>query len=117
MTAFMTVLRRKMQQNKLKTYLGFAVKSNSIVFGFDNLLETRKKVCCVIYSHDINLKIEQKLLDLCKYKNWALIKLTENDTLSVLLNRENCKVIGITNKDLVNGILQQNINLILRGEF
>ncbi len=105
-----------MQQNKLKTYLGFAIKSNSVVFGFDNLLETKKHVRCVLFSNDINPKIETKLLDLCKYKNWALAKV-EDATIAQLTDRINCKVVGVINKDLVNGILQQNINLILRGEF
>ncbi len=105
-----------MQTNKIKTYVGFAIKSNSVVFGFDALLETKKKVSCVLYSADINPKVEVKLHDLCQYKNWALIKL-ENTTISEVTNRDNCKVIGIINKDLVKGILEQNTNLILRGDF
>ena len=44
----MIILRRNPLTNKLETLLGFAVKSGKIVFGFDNLCETRKKVKLVV---------------------------------------------------------------------
>ena len=105
-----------MSNSKLKTYLGFSIKSGEIVFGFDNLLETRKKVKCVVYCNTVNPKIENKLFDLCKYKKWALVKI-ENDTLADLIDRENCKVVGLINKNLVQGVLLQNVKIIFKGDF
>lgn len=105
-----------MNQNKLASYLGFSIKSGEVVFGFDNLLETRKKIKLVIYCHTVNPKIEDKLFRLCEYKNWALVKI-EKETLSELIGRENCKVMGLINKDLSKAVLSQEIKIILKGDF
>lgn len=105
-----------MSQDKLKSYLGFSIKSGEVVFGFDTLLETKKKVKCVIYCNTVNPKIENKLISLCEYKNWALLK-TQTQTLSTLVSRDNCKVMGLINKNLIKAIMEQDIKIIIKGEF
>jgi len=97
--------------NKIETYLGFAVKSGKIVFGFDNLCETRKKVKLVICSPTVNNKIKQKLILLCKHKKWELIETL--DLLEELIYRDNCKVVGITDDNLASAIMKmENIKLL-----
>ncbi len=92
--------------NKIASYLGFAIKSRNIIFGFDNLCETKKKIVTVITDNTINNKLKDKLIQLCEYRKWEL--LTLNDcTLSDLLNR-NCKMVGVTDVHLAQAI-KQNI--------
>lgn len=99
--------------NKLETLIGFAVKSGKIVFGFDNLCETRKNVKLVIYSPTTNDKVKQKLVLLCQHKKWDLIETV--DTLENLIHRDNCKVIGIVDKNMSDTILKlDNIKVITR---
>ena len=105
-----------MKQNKLASYLGFSIKSGEVVFGFDNLLETRKKIKLVIYCHTINSKIEEKLYKLCEYKKWNLVKI-ENETLSNLINRDNCKVMGLINNNLAKAVMTQEVKILLKGDF
>ena len=99
--------------NKLESLLGFAVKSGKIVFGFDNLCETRKNVKLVLYSPSTNDKIKQKLVLLCKHKDWSLAETSE--LLEELIHRENCKVVGIVDKNMSSAILNlENIKVVTR---
>ena len=99
--------------NKLEALLGFAVKSGKIVFGFDNLCETRKNVKLVIYSPSTNDKIKQKLKLLCAHKNWDLVESIE--PLEELIHRDNCKVVGIVDKSMSSAILNlENIKVVTR---
>jgi len=99
--------------NKLESLLGFAVKSGKIVFGFDNLCETRKNVKLVIYSPTTSDKVKQKLVLLCKHKSWVLIETIDN--MESLIHRDNCKVVGLTDKSMSEAILKlDNIKLITR---
>ena len=102
-----------MLNNKLETLLGFAVKSGKIVFGFDNLCETRKNVKLVIYSPTTNDKIKQKLVLLCQHKSWMLAE--TSDTLESLIHRDNCKVVGLIDKSMIDAILKlENLKVITR---
>ena len=100
--------------NKLETLLGFAVKSGKIVFGFDNLCETTKNVKIVVCSPSVNQKVEQKLIKLCEYKGWKLIKTI--DLVEDLIHRENCKVVGIVDKNMSAEILKLENIKIVTGE-
>lgn len=107
-----------MQNNKLVTYFGFSVKSNSIIFGLDNIVETRKKQLLVVICSTINEKNESKLLNFCEKKNLALIKL-KNLTLSELVKRDNVKAVSINNFNLAKAIisLSENFEIKKRGMF
>ena len=99
--------------NKLESLLGFAVKSGKIVFGFDNLCETRKNVKMVIYSPSTNEKIKQKLVLLCSHKNWELVETI--DLLEDLIHRDNCKVVGIIDANMASAIKKlENIKIVTR---
>ena len=99
--------------NKLETLLGFAVKSGKIVFGFDNLCETRKNVKIVVCSLSISDKVKQKLILLCNHKGWILIQ--PNDKMEDLIHRDNCKVVGLLDKSMSDAILKlENIKVITR---
>ena len=99
--------------SKLEALLGFSVKSGKIVFGFDNLCETRKNVKMVIYSPTTNDKIKQKLKLLCEHKDWILAESIDN--LEEVIHRDNCKVVGLLDRDMSNAIQKlENIKIITR---
>lgn len=99
--------------NKLETLLGFAVKSGKIVFGFDNLCETRKKVKLVVYSPSLSEKVKEKLVLLCDYKGWSLVETQE--LLEDLIHRDNCKVVGIIDDNMSSAIKKlENIKIVTR---
>ena len=100
-----------MLNNKLETLIGFAIKSGHVVFGYDNLCETRKKIKVVLISNDVNEKNKQKILNLCCKKRWVLC--LTNDLISELTHRDNCKVVGITDENMANAILKlDNLKLV-----
>ena len=58
--------------NKLKTYFGFCIKSNSILFGSDNILKTRKNLDVVIFCNSATEKHIYPILN----KGLKCVKLT-----------------------------------------
>lgn len=99
---------------KIEAYLGFSIKSNKVVFGFDALCETTKRVSLVVVCPTVNPKVEQKLVTLCANKKWVMVK--TNNVLGELIHRDNCKVLAILDKSLANAILNSNeVNIIEKG--
>ncbi len=101
---------------KIKTYLGFSVKSNQIVYGIDNLISTRKKVHLIIACKTLT---DNGLNQLLKFASKEHIKVVSpnEETLSELLNKNNCKIIGLTNGNLSKAIenCEQEIKIIYKG--
>lgn len=101
---------------KIKTYLGFSVKSNQIVYGIDNLITTKKKVHLIVACKTLT---DNGLNQLLKFANKNKIEVVSpiEETLSELINRNNCKIIGLTNGNLCKAILncEQEIKIIYKG--
>lgn len=87
--------------DKIKAYVGFAIKSNKIVYGVDNILLSRQ-VHVVIYDVDL---ADNSLSKLTKYLENNNIEGLKTDKLKEIVNRDNCKVIGIKDKNLSKAIL------------
>jgi len=88
-----------LKEDKLKTYLGFSIKSNNIIFGYDKLFENKKNPSLVIICSTLNEKNTNKVIDFCEKNLIKFIKLN-NYVLSDLLSRNNCKVVGICEDNL-----------------
>lgn len=86
--------------NKLKSYMGFCIKSNSILFGSDNIIKTKKKLDMVLFCSTAS----EKHIYPIKNKGVKCVKL-KNVLLSELVGRENVKVVGIKNFGLSKAIL------------
>lgn len=86
--------------NKLKSYMGFCIKSNSILFGSDNIIKTKKKLDIVLFCSTAS----EKHIYPIKNKGVKCVKL-KNVLLSELVGRENVKVVGIKNFGLSKAIL------------
>lgn len=103
---------------KIMTYLGFSMRSKEIVYGLDNIQSYRKKQFLIILCTTITEKNELKMKTLCEHKNIALVKL-KSGLLAELLNKENVKLVSVTNFELAKAIFanDENFEIIKRGIF
>jgi len=92
--------------NKISTYLGFAIKSGKILFGYDNLLTNKKFPTLVLTCSTLNDKMNTKVNDFCNKNNIQIISLIDIE-LSSLIKRDNCKVVGILDENLSKAILNE----------
>ena len=93
--------------NKIQSYLGFAKKSGSIIYGLDNLEKYRKCVYLVLYSDQLSENSYNKLKRLVNERKWRMGAL-KGKTLDDLLMVNNCKVVGLTNESLAKAIVLAN---------
>ncbi len=100
-------------ENKVSTYLGFAIKSNNIIYGIDNLRDYNKKLYLIILcktANDKSLTIAKNLRE--KNKNCTVMT-TNDNTLSELLHLDNCKMIGIKNHSLAQAIIDNALDILV----
>lgn len=95
-----------MNQNKLKSYFGFAIKSGNVIFGYDNLFKSKKAPLLVVISPDLAEKMANKVKIFCDEHKINLLTL-ENLNLSDIINRDNCKVLGILDLELSKVIAKE----------
>ena len=99
-----------MKENKLRSYLGFAIKSGKTLFGYDKLFEKRVIPKLVIICSTLNEKNSSKVIDFCSNLGVKYIKL-DSYVLGELIQRDNCKVIGICD-DNFSKVICQEIDLL-----
>lgn len=91
-----------MQRDKLTSYVGFAVRSGAAVYGLENIKKSYKKIFCVIEDEMLSENSRSKTESFCKEKSIKKIVLKNIDEL---FGANNCKVVGITNKELAKQII------------
>ena len=104
---------RILLENKVSTYLGFAQKSNSIIYGIDNLKLYTKKLYLVIVCHTANDKYITVAKNLVAANKNCKAFVTKQATLAELLNKDNCKIIGIKNHSLAQAIIDNSLDIII----
>ncbi len=92
--------------NKVETYIGFAIKKGSVVFGCDNIEKYRKKIRLVLYTGNLSDNSLSVLKAVSGEKKCPLIKIENYDVLV----KRNCKALAITDVSLANAIIE---NLML----
>ncbi|MBR2966558.1 MAG: hypothetical protein IKC52_03690 [Clostridia bacterium] len=86
--------------NKIQSYIGFAIRKGSVVFGCDNIHVYRKKMYCILYTQNIS----QNSLKILKNKSQEIgCPLLAIDETPILTQR-NCKAIAICDKSLATAI-------------
>ncbi len=106
-----------MQNSKFEAYIGFSIKSGSIIYGSDKIFEFKKKLQLVIIDESTNVKIVNKLLNLSEVKGFTLVK--SKILLSELTKRDNVKVVSVLDKNFVSAILKnctEDILILKEGE-
>ena len=95
-----------MKENKIKAYIGFAIKSRKVIFGYDKLFESKKLPTLVIACKELNEKNTIKTKEFCIKNNIKFIKL-KSYLLSELVMRDNCKVLSIIDNNFAEIICKE----------
>lgn len=95
-----------MNINKIKTYLGFAIKSGKILFGYDNITVSKKNQKLILVSSTVNDKVLNKINAFAEKKDIKLINL-KDITVEELIGRENSKIISVLDESLANAIINE----------
>ncbi len=88
--------------SKMKTYIGFATKSNSIKFGTDNILKAKHSKI-ILMSDEIADNSYQKITTFANKFSIEIAKL-KSEVFADLIIKEGVKVISITNENLADAI-------------
>lgn len=91
-----------MQNDKLKGFLNICRKANYLIIGGEALSNYNKKLYLVLYDSS-SKKNTLKIVE--KFSNKG-IKTIELDNLDTILLINNCKIVGIKNKNLSEEILK-----------
>lgn len=101
---------------KIKSYIGFSIKSKQIIFGIDNIETSKAKPTLVIACKTLSENGKNQVLNYCKKNNITLVSPKE-ETLSELVSRNNCKIVGLKNVNLSDAIVNcsQEIEILYKG--
>ncbi len=93
-----------LSNNKVQTYLGFAIKARKIVFGADDILKTKRQKV-ILASKNLSEASLQKIETFANTKNIPLI-IVDNQTFLSVFGEKNIKVIAITDEGLASAIIK-----------
>ncbi len=96
-----------MDEKKIFSYVNFAVKAGDVVYGIDNIKQTKKHIYCVILSITATQNLTHSVTNFCNKLDLPLIILQQS-SVDGLLHTNNCKVIGLTNESLARQIVYLN---------
>ena len=91
--------------SKIETYIGFAIKKGSVVFGCDSIRTYRKKIWLLLYTPSLSENSLSVLKQVADKLNRPLHCIPETEILS----KKNCKALAICDKSLADAILE-NLN-------
>lgn len=90
-----------MNLEKIKTYVGFAIKSRQIVYGLDSIKE--KKIYIIVYSDSLSESSKEGCVKASIKNSCLSFKLSDSEMMEVL-NNDKIKAFAIVNKDLAKAI-------------
>ena len=88
--------------SKVESYIGFAIRKGSVVFGVDNIVVYKKKMYLVLATKSLSANSVEKLK---KYANERNIPFAEIDDFESLI-KKNCKALAICDKSLSDAIVE-----------
>ena len=92
-----------MLPSKIKAYIGFAIKSRSLVFGLDNM--DKKKLKLILVSQSLSQNSLGQATKLKEKNNCELLSIADED-MQYLLDKDNVKAIAVLNPSLAEAIAQ-----------
>ena len=94
--------------NKIISYIGFAQKSNNLIAGQTPLKRTKKQLYVILVCNtgSDNLKNLAKNLSVKHRCKWFIT----DQNLETLTNVKDIKIIGVTDENLANGIVNHFSN-------
>jgi ribosomal protein L7Ae-like RNA K-turn-binding protein len=99
----------KINTSKIKTYVGFAVKSRKIRYGVDDILKL-KNADLIIVSDSLAESGMKKIEAFADRKSVSLIKLSEEDFFEVVQNIS-IKALAVLDENLADAIKKNLTNI------
>ncbi len=93
--------------SKIETYIGFAIKKGSVVFGCDSIETCRKKIKLILRTKSLSENSVKFLENIAKKRSCRIAEIDDYD----LLKKRNCKALAICDSSLANAIIE-NITLV-----
>ena len=87
--------------SKIETYIGFAIKKGSVVFGCDNIGNYRKKVYLLLKTKTLSNNSASVIQSVAEKRAIELLEIDDYD----LLAKRNCKALAICDKSLADAII------------
>lgn len=87
--------------SKIETYIGFAIKKGSVVFGCDNIKRYRKKVYLLLATKTLSQNSLEVLSQASERLGCKVLQIDDYDFLS----KKNCKALAVCDKSLADAIL------------
>ena len=87
--------------SKIKSYIGFAIKSRTIIYGVDSIKE--KKVKVIFFSESLSDSSKNNCEKIANKNNCKYYQLTDEQMLELTQNNK-IKAFAITNSDLAAAI-------------
>ena len=91
------------ETSKIKSYVGFAIKSKHIKYGVDEILKM-KFADVILFSNSLGNSSREKLLAFSKNTNSKIFEFEEDVFDEIASNNKNLKAVAITDKNLANAI-------------
>ena len=91
--------------DKIESLLGFAVRAGKILYGFDNIETMRKKRYLLIFDKTASERLARHVQTYAQSKKLPLLKV-KHKKLEDLVNKLNCKVVALTDKQMSEAILK-----------
>ena len=88
--------------SKVETYIGFAIKKGSVVFGCDTIKYYKKKMYLLLYTKTLADNSLSVLKAVAEHIGCTLKMIEELETLK----NKNCKALAICDKSLACAILE-----------
>lgn len=106
-----------MTRSKIETFIGFSIRARKLVAG-TNAISFAKGIRLIILCHTGSENAKKQALCYAKKYHVPLI-LTKEKTLSELVNKNNCKMCAILDKNFADSIIRninQEYEIIFRGD-
>ena len=88
--------------SKVETYIGFAIKKGSVVYGCDGIKSSKKHLLLLLYTPTLSENSLSVLKQVSERTGCTLAQIDDFETL----RKKNCKALAICDKSLANAILE-----------
>lgn len=105
----------KVRFDKVATLIGFAVKANKLIYGLEELEKGKRKRYLIVCCHSLGAK-SRETAEYIARRDGVPIVVTENKLLEDIVHKNNCKIIGIANKQMSEAIMKFLSDEIARPE-
>lgn len=103
-------------EDKIKSLMGFAVKAGKVLYGTDNIVETKRKKYLIAVCRTISDRSLKRITETCAI---PVIRCKYAD-LGEILHKDNCKAVALLDRQMaeaaINSINYDLYDLVSEGK-